>query len=63
MKKMDLKIPKIIQLPSGSFSTKIMVDGQRHTITRDTEEECAAAVAAIKYGAMQAKKSERAAII
>lgn len=62
MKKADLKIPKIIQLPSGSYSTKIMVDGKRHTITKDTYEECAAAVAAIKYKAIQVQKHERAGI-
>ena len=61
-KNVDLKIPKIIRLPSGSYSTKIMVDGQRHTITRETEEECAAAAVAIKYGAIQAQKNERAGI-
>ena len=58
-KNVDLKIPKITQLPSGSFTTKVMLNGQRHTITKDTEEECAAAAIAIKYKAMQIKKGER----
>lgn len=58
-KNVDLNIPKIIQLPSGSYSTKVMVDGIRHTITKDTPEECAAEATAIKYRAKEAKKNEK----
>lgn len=58
-KNVDLNIPKIIQLPSGSYSTKVMVDGVRITITKDTPEECAAEATAIKYRAKQAKKKEK----
>lgn len=56
-KNVDLNIPKIVQLPSGSYSTKVMVDGIRHTITKDTPEECAAEATAIKYRAKEAKKT------
>lgn len=56
-KNIDLNIPKIVQLPSGSYSTKVMVDGIRHTITKDTPEECAAEATAIKYRAKEAKKT------
>lgn len=55
----DLNIPKVIRLPSGSYSTKVMIDGVRHTITRDTPEECAAEAAAIKYKAIEAKKKTK----
>ena len=41
-KNVDLKIPKVIQLPSGSFTTKVMINGERYTITKPTAEECAA---------------------
>lgn len=58
-KNVDLKVPKIIQLPSGSFSTKVMIDGERITITKPTEEECAAEAIAIKYRAKEAKKEKR----
>lgn len=61
-KNVDLKVPQIIQLPSGSYSTKVMVDGRRHTITRPTPEEVAAEAAAVKYRAMEAKKQERLGI-
>lgn len=58
-KNVDLKIPKITQLPSGSFTTKVMIDGRRHTITRDTWQECAAEAAAIKYRSKQAEDNRR----
>ena len=58
-KNVDLNIPKIVQLPSGSYSTKVMVKGVRYTITKDTAEECAAEATAIKYGAKEAKKKEK----
>ena len=58
-KNVDLKIPKVIQLPSGSFTTKVMIDGERYTITKPTAEECAAEAAAIKYKAKEAKKEDR----
>jgi len=58
-KNVDLNIPKIIQLPSGAYSTKVMVDGVRITITKDTKEECAAEATAIKYGAKEAKRKEK----
>lgn len=57
--KVDLKLPKIIQLPSGSYQTKIMLDGVRYNITKDTMEECAAEAAALKYKAKEAKKAEK----
>lgn len=62
MKKKELAIPKITER-AGSFTTQIMVDGVRHRITKDTYEECAAAAAAIKYGAMEATKREKKGIL
>jgi len=58
-KNVDLNIPRIIQLPSGSYSTKVMVDGVRYTITKGSPEECAAEATAIKYRAKEAKKKEK----
>lgn len=58
-KNVDLKIPKIIQLPSGSYTTKVMINGERYTITRPTPEECAAEATAIKYKAKEAEKKDR----
>ena len=62
-KNVDLNIPKIIQLPSGTYSTKVMVNGVRITITKDTKEECAAEATAIKYGAKEAKRKEKIKIL
>ena len=62
-KNVDLKIPKITQLPSGSYFTQVMIKGIRHTITKDTAEECAAEATAIKYGAKQAQKMGRQKIL
>lgn len=62
-KNVDLNIPKIVQLPSGSYSTKVMVAGIRYTITRETPEECAAEATAIKYGAKEAKKKEKTKVL
>lgn len=62
-KNVDLNIPKIVQLPSGSYSTKVMVDGVRYTITKETAEECAAEATAIKYRAKEAKKKEKTKIL
>lgn len=62
-KNVDLNIPKIIRLPSGSYSTKVMVEGVRYTITKETAEECAAEATAIKYRAKQAKRNEKAKML
>ena len=62
-KNIDLNIPKITQLPSGSYFTQVMVNGVRYPITRETAEECAAEATAIKYGAKEAKKNEKLKIL
>lgn len=45
-----MKIPKIIQLPSGAYNTNIMIDGQRISITDYSEELVAAKALALKTG-------------
>jgi integrase len=62
MKKLELKAPKVIQLPSGSYYTQLMVNGVRHNITKATAEECAAEAIAIKYHAIEAKEQTRAGV-
>lgn len=46
-----MKLPAPKKLPSGSWRASIMVNGQRISVTRPTEKECVAALAAIKAGA------------
>ena len=57
--KKKLSIPKIIQLPSGAYFVQVMVDGKRHSITRDTWEACAAEATAVKYRSKQAEERQR----
>lgn len=45
-----MKLPKIIKLPSGSYNTNIMIDGQRISITESSEELVAAKALALKTG-------------
>ena len=45
-----MKLPKIIKLPSGSYNTNIMIDGQRISITEESEELVAAKALALKTG-------------
>ena len=63
MKKPELKIPKITKLPSGTYTTQVMVEGKRYRVTADTEEKCAAEAAAIKYRAIQKQQREKSGIL
>ena len=50
-----MKIPKATQLPSGSWRTRVRIDGKDITITRNTEEETVAEAMALKAGLQEAK--------
>lgn len=54
----NLKIPKIEQLPSGAYHTRVLVDGRRISITKPTRNECEALYLALKCGVVQAQKKE-----
>lgn len=43
-----MKLPKAKKLPSGSWTTQVMVNGKRVSVTAPTEKECIAEAAAIK---------------
>lgn len=58
-KEPDIKIPKITILPSGAAHTRIMVNGERISITADSEEECKAKYIAMKYGVIEAEKKQK----
>ena len=51
-----MKLPKAVKLPSGSWNVKIMVNGQRISITAPTKREAENEAAAVKSGAKQATK-------
>ena len=50
-----MKLPKAVKLPSGSWNVKIMVNGERISITAPTEKQAIAEAAAVKAG----KKHEK----
>lgn len=54
-KEPGVKLPAIIQLPSGSWRTRIYIDGRTVSITKDTYDECAAEYLAMKHGVIEAK--------
>ena len=45
-----MKIPEPKKLPSGSWTVRVMVDGQRISITKPTKKACIAEAAALKTG-------------
>lgn len=58
-KEPQIRLPKIEQLPSGQFHTRVLVDGRRISITKDTHEECVAEYLALKHGVMETKSNDR----
>lgn len=52
-----MKIPDPVKLPSGSWTVRVMIDGQRISITKPTKKACIAEAAALKTGF---KKKRRA---
>lgn len=55
-KEPDIKLPKIEQLPSGAFHTRVLIDGRRVSITKYSHEECVAEYLALRHGVMEAKE-------
>lgn len=51
-----MKLPKAVKLPSGNWNVKIMVNGERISITAPTQKAAIAEAAAVKAG----KKHEKA---
>ena len=51
-----MAIPTPKKLPSGSWSVRVTVDGETHSITRPTKKECINEAMAIKSRAKEAKK-------
>lgn len=55
-KQTEVRLPKIEQLPSGSWRTRIYMDGRTVSITKPTYDECLAEYLALKHGVIAAKK-------
>lgn len=58
-KKTDIKLPAITELPSGAFHTRVLINGERISITKPTEQECIAEYIALKYGAKEVMLRKR----
>lgn len=51
----EIRLSKIEQLPSGAWHTRVLVDGRRVSITKDSYEGCVAEYLAVKSGVMESK--------
>lgn len=51
-------LPKIEQLPSGAWHTRVLINNRRISITKDTYEECLAEYMALKSGVITADKKK-----
>ena len=58
-KQPQIRLPKIEQLPSGQYHTRVLIDGRRVSITKDSHEECVAEYLALKHGVMEAQEKTR----
>lgn len=54
----EIRLPKIQQLPSGAYRTRIQIGDRRVSITKDSPEACIAEYMALKHGVMEAKEKE-----
>lgn len=54
----DIRLPKIEQLPSGAWHTRVLVDGRRVSVTKDSYGECVAEYLAVKSGVMEANEKK-----
>lgn len=54
----EVRLPKIEQLPSGAWHTRVLVDDRRVSITRETYDECVAEYLALKNRVMEASEKK-----
>lgn len=54
-KEPEIRLPKIKQLPSGAWHTRVLIENRRVSITKDTYDECVAEYLALKNGVIEAK--------
>lgn len=58
-----MKIPKATKLPSGNWNCKVMIDGQRVSVTAPTKKAAEQEAAALKSGAQIAKKAQKKLVL
>lgn len=54
-KEPEIRLPKIKQLPSGAWHTRVLIEDRRVSITKDTYDECVAEYLALKNKITEAK--------
>ena len=59
-KKNGVTLPKVTQLPSGSWHCRIRINGKDIYITKDTEKEAVAEAMAVKAGIKEAESKSAA---
>lgn len=55
-KEPEIRLPKIKQLPSGAWHTRVLIEDRRVSITKDTYDECVAEYLALKNGLVEARE-------
>ena len=55
----NIRLPKIEILPSGAAHTRVLINGERISITKDTSEECIAEYLALKHGVKEAAEKKK----
>ena len=58
-KQPGIRLPQVIILPSGAAHTRVLINGERISITKDTEEECIAEYLALKHRVKQAAERHK----
>lgn len=53
-KQTEIKLPQIVQLPSGSWHTRVLIDNRRVSITKGSYDECVAEYLALKHSIIEA---------
>lgn len=51
----EVRLPAITQLPSGAWHTRVLLDGRRVSITKNSYDECVAEYLALKNGIIESK--------
>lgn len=57
--KPSIKLPKITILPSGMAHTRVLINGERISITKETEEACIAEYLALKHRVIEAEEKTK----
>ena len=57
-KEPEIRLPKIKQLPSGAWHTRVLIEDRRVSITKDTYDKCVAEYLALKNGLVEVREKK-----